>query len=73
MSRVADEMRRAEEERVAAMTPAERMAEAFRLGQEAIAAYASAHGIDADEARRQLQRAAQVGRRRSQLMLDIIE
>lgn len=73
MSRVADQMRREELARHARMTPAERMVEAFRLGQEAITAYAAAHGVDRDEARRRLERAAQVGRRPSRVMLEIIE
>jgi cell division inhibitor SulA len=73
MSRVADAMRRGEQERIARMTPGERMVEALRLGQEAIAAYAAAHGLDREEARRRLKRAAQVGRRPSRVMLEIIE
>jgi hypothetical protein len=73
MSRVADEMRREQEQRLARMTPGERMAEALRLGQEAITAYAAAHGLDREEARRRLKRAAQVGRRPSRVMLEIIE
>jgi hypothetical protein len=50
------------------MTPAERLAEALRLGQAAIAAYAAAHGLDRDEARRRLERAGQAGRRPSGVM-----
>ena len=73
MSRVADELQREERERVARMTPAERMVEAIRLGQEAITAYAAAHGVDREEARRRLERAAQIGRRPSRVMLEIIE
>jgi hypothetical protein len=72
MSRVADEMRREERERLARMTPAERIGEAFRLGREAITTYAAAHGVDRGEARRRLERAAQAGRRPSRVMLEII-
>ena len=55
------------------MAPAERLAEALALGVSAVAAYACAHGIDRDEARRRLERAAQRGRRRSAVMRGIIE
>ena len=55
------------------MTPGERMVEALRLGQEAITAYAAAHGVDREEARRRLERAAQAGRRPSRVMLESIE
>lgn len=54
------------------MTPGERLAEALALGQRDIAAYAAARGIDPQEARRQLERAAQAGRRYSRVMLEII-
>jgi len=50
------------------MTADERLAEALALGDEAIAAYASAHGVDHDEARRRLERAGQAGRRPSGVM-----
>jgi hypothetical protein len=54
------------------MTGAERVAEALAMGDRAIAEYASAHGIDLDEARRQLERGAQAGRRHSRVMRGII-
>jgi len=53
------------------MTAAERVAEALALGQAAITAYAAAHGLDHDEARRQLERAGQAGRRLSRVMQEI--
>jgi hypothetical protein len=71
MSRVAQKLREASRERVLRMTPAERLAEALRLGQRAIAAYAAAHGIQPDAARRELEKTAQVGRRYSQVMRDL--
>ena len=53
------------------MTPAERLAEALRLGQRDIAAYAAAHGLERDGARRELERAAQAGRRYSRVMREL--
>ena len=53
------------------MTSAERLAEALRLGQRDIAAYATAHGLEWDEARRELERAAQAGRRYSRVMREL--
>ena len=54
------------------MTAAERLEEAWALGDEAIELYASAHGVDPDEARRRLEHAAQAGRRPSRVMREII-
>jgi hypothetical protein len=74
MSDVAKQLRDAERERQARLTPAERIREALRLGQAAISAYAAAHGIDREEARRRLKRASQAGRHRpSRVMLESIE
>lgn len=53
------------------MTGAERLAEALMLGQRAIAAYAAAHALEPDVARRELERAAQAGRRPSRVMTDL--
>jgi hypothetical protein len=72
MSTVAETLRQDSRERLRRMTPAERLAEALRLGQAAIAAYAAAHGLDHDEARRRLERAAQKGRRPSRVMLELV-
>jgi cell division inhibitor SulA len=71
MSRVAEELREESRKRLLRMTPAERLAEALRLGQRDIAAYAAAHGLDRDGARRELERAAQVGRRYSRVMREL--
>jgi cell division inhibitor SulA len=71
MSRVAQKLREASRERVLRMTPAERLEEALRLGQRAIADYAAAHGLERDAARRELERAAQAGRRYSRVMRDL--
>ena len=73
MSRGADVLEEERRERSRRMTPAERLAEALALGRAAAAAYASAHGIPHDEARRCLERAAQKGRRSSAVMRGIIE
>jgi hypothetical protein len=72
MSEVATLLRREQHERLARMTPEERLQEALALGQRDIAAYAAAHGVEPQEARRQLERAAQAGRRFSRVMLEII-
>jgi hypothetical protein len=72
MSTVAETLREDSRERLRRMTPAERLAEALRLGQAAITAYAAAHGLDRDEARRRLERAGQAGRRPSAVMHQLI-
>ena len=54
------------------MTAAERLAEALMLGQRAIAAYAAAHALEPFAARRELERAAQAGRRPSRVMNDLV-
>jgi hypothetical protein len=72
MSKVATLLRQQEYDRLARLTPDERVQEALALGQRDIAAYAAAHGVDLREARQQLERAAQVGRRYSRVMLDVI-
>jgi hypothetical protein len=53
------------------MTAGERLAEALMLGERGITAYAAAHGLDRDAARRELERSAQAGRRASRVMLDL--
>ncbi len=69
---MAERARREAIARLRGMTPAERVAEALALGQEAIVIHAAAHAIDPQEARRRLERAGQAGRRRSRVMLEII-
>lgn len=68
MSAVAERIRDQQLQRLRAMTAEERLAEALALGQRAIEAYASAHGLAREEARRRLERAAQKGRRFSRVM-----
>lgn len=48
-----------------ALSPLERLALAQQLGREAVAAFARAHGVTADEARREFARRRQRGRRPS--------
>ncbi len=72
MSTVAEKLREDSRQRLRRMTAAERLAEALRLGQAAIAAYATAHGLDRDEACRRLERAGQAGRRASRVMHELI-
>jgi hypothetical protein len=72
MSRVGDELRRDQAARSARMTAAERLAEALRLGQDAIAAFAAAHGVTPGEARCRLERAGQAGRRPSAVMRELV-
>ncbi len=71
MSSVADALRDESRARLRRMTPGERLAEALLLGQRAITAYAAAHGLDRPAARRDLERAAQRGRRASRVMRDL--
>jgi hypothetical protein len=73
VSTVAEKLREDSREGARRMTPAQRLAEALRLGQAAIADYAAAHGLDRDEARRRLERASQAGRRPSRVMRELIE
>lgn len=73
MSTVADRLRFESLERLRRMTPAERLDEALLLGEQAIDAYAAAHGVGRDEARRRLERGSQAGRRLSRVMLDVLE
>lgn len=72
MSTVADTLRADSRERLRRMTPAGRLAEALKLGQAAIGAYAAANGLDRDEARRRLETASQSGRRVSRVMHELV-
>jgi hypothetical protein len=69
---IAERLREEDRERLRRMTAAERLAEAFALGDAAIDLYAAAHGLDRDEARRRLERAGQAGRRASRVMRGIL-
>lgn len=73
MTSVGERLRDEDLERMRRMTLAERLAEAFALGDEAIEICASANGITRAEARRRLERSAQAGRRASRVMRAWIE
>ena len=62
VNRILRDERRA---RVAAMTPAERLALAEKLGEEGLAEFMSAHGVDRETARKAIRKSRRVGRKRS--------
>jgi hypothetical protein len=64
-SRSAEVVARRRAERLAAMTPDERMALAARLGEESTALCAAAHGLDRAAALARAKAARRLGRRRS--------
>jgi hypothetical protein len=64
-SKVAREVADARAARIAAMTPAERVALALRLCDEGIAAYMAAHGVDRRTAVARIKATRQAGRRYS--------
>ena len=61
----ADAVARRRAERLAAMTPDERMALAARLGEEGLLSYAAAHGLARPAALARVKAARRLGRRRS--------
>ena len=73
MSSVAESLREQSRARLRAMTPAERVSEAFMLGARGVEVYGAAHELGRDDARRRLERVAQAGRRASRVMREIIE
>lgn len=64
-SKLAEQLKKDQRERVARMTPAERMALAERLGEEGLAAYMTANRLDRLAAVRAIKRSRRVGRRPS--------
>lgn len=70
---VADDLRRREQERVAALSPAERVAEALALGERDLEIQRAKWGLDRSEARREIERVRQQGRRRSRCMQDGVD
>lgn len=72
MKSVADELREKTRREVMAMSPDERLALAFALGDADLETYRRARGLSSDEARRELERRRQLGRRTSKCMLEII-
>ena len=67
-SRLAEELRDEQQERVLRMTPDERLREALALGERAIADYVENHGGTRSDAIRALRRAGQAGRRYSKCL-----
>jgi hypothetical protein len=65
MKSVADDLRRDQLARLAMASAAERIALSVRLGEEAARMYAHHHGVSLDDAKRELQRQRQAGRRPS--------
>ena len=59
---IADGLRERTIAQVLALTVAERIALAFRLGDDDLALYVRASGLDGDEARRRLRARRQIGR-----------
>lgn len=57
---------------MAALSAGERLALSFRLGEEALAAYCAAHGVDRATAIRHLQLRRQAGRQPSKCIAEII-
>ncbi|HEX9160832.1 MAG TPA: hypothetical protein VF980_03920 [Thermoanaerobaculia bacterium] len=62
---MADDLRREQLDRFARMTPAERVALSEKLGQDGLAAFMSANGLDRESALQAIRRSRRVGRRRS--------
>lgn len=65
MTTVNDDLRREQRARIEKMTPAERTALAEKLGEEGLAAFMAANGMDRQSARQAIRRSRAVGRRRS--------
>lgn len=64
-SNVARDVSRRREERLAALTPAERVALAMRLGEAGLASFMTTHSVNRDTARARIAATRRAGRRRS--------
>ncbi|HXI12630.1 MAG TPA: hypothetical protein VNM92_08285 [Thermoanaerobaculia bacterium] len=64
-SKLAEQLKNEQRERFARMTPAERVALTERLGEEGLAEYMSAHGIDRTAAVKAIKLSRRLGRRPS--------
>lgn len=64
-SRSAETVAQIRAERLAAMTPAERVGLALELAEDGLAAYISTHGVDRPTAIAQIKQTRRLGRRRS--------
>jgi hypothetical protein len=65
MSKVAREQRLRQAQRLAALTPAERVVLAERLGRDGLASFMTTHGIDRTTAIRRIKATRRLGRRPS--------
>ncbi|HET9766639.1 MAG TPA: hypothetical protein VFS60_07320 [Thermoanaerobaculia bacterium] len=68
MRSVADDLRHEQRQELAALTPAERVALALRLGRRDVETFAATQGLAVEDARRLLRSRAQRGRRASRCM-----
>ncbi len=64
-SKLAEQLKQEQRERFASMTPAERVALTERLGEEGLAEYMSANGLDRAAAVNEIKRSRRLGRRPS--------
>jgi len=64
-SKLAEQLKQEQRERFARMTPAERVALTERLGEEGLAEFMSANGLDRAAAVKAIKRSRQLGRRPS--------
>ena len=69
-SKLAEQLKQEQRDRFASMTPAERMALTVRLGEEGLAEYMSANGVDRAEAIKAIKRSRRHGRRPSRCFDD---
>ncbi len=70
-SKVATKVSRTRARRLAAMTPAERVALARRLGEEGVTSYMMTHGVDRRTAILRIKATHQVGRRPSSRLASV--
>lgn len=72
MKSVADDLRDEVRKQMLRLSPEERLARAFQLGDEGVEAFRQAQGLDRETAIRELQRRRQAGRTPSKCMSDLI-
>lgn len=70
MGSVADDLRRQDRERVAALSPEARIHLAFELGERDLTLFCAAQGLEKAEAIREIRRRRQVGRLPSAVMTE---
>ncbi len=72
MHSVADELRRRDQKAALKLSPEERAELALKLGDEEVAAFCNAQGVDRETGTRILQRRRQASRRQSKCLSDLI-